>query len=405
MGHIFVSLVWTRGIIGTVAFAALLGACSQATEVKPSSISSLKASEFETLHTPIPSSGQLAATNWLEQNAYDLDLIRALPLAERSARLNQAVYDFCEGGTASSPPDINDLFKNCKTACGGFSYVLRAMLEATGARTRYVNLLNIPQQGNHTGVEVRIDDDWAYFDPTFGAYFTENGTVDGRVLGLSEIASSTQKINLEDKVLQASNTRMDVINSPLETLYAETFQHAYMDLQNYQLPEFLSYGDPREMILLEVDVRLQDRRARIGNLEAADFQSLSNGWLADTNAILLNDDFTDDTSYNASMLWGRNRPSMTVVALDNATIGEGGLISLIFWNGAKTDVTLQIMPMGKTLSLRANRFATLPTGRSRLDIPYRAQERNARFALRNTEEAGVIYLFGIEVTPGLSTQK
>ena len=61
------------------------------------------------------------------------------------------------------------------------------MLEYLGHQTRYVNFHNIPQQGNHSAVEVLIDSKWGFLDPTFGAYFTKNGFATGDLLSLNEI--------------------------------------------------------------------------------------------------------------------------------------------------------------------------------------------------------------------------
>ena len=69
------------------------------------------------------------------------------------------------------PQDINDLFAHCVTACGGRSYVLRGLLAACGLHSKYQNIYNIPIQGNHSAVEVMLNEQVAFLDPTFGAFF------------------------------------------------------------------------------------------------------------------------------------------------------------------------------------------------------------------------------------------
>ncbi len=105
---------------------------------------------------PIPQSGIDAATEWYARQGLRLEAFRNMPIAEAGKRLNQVVYGFCSSGSPSSP-DINQLFHQCTTACGGYSYVLRGLLKAISAETRYANFYNIPNQGNHTAVEVKLE--------------------------------------------------------------------------------------------------------------------------------------------------------------------------------------------------------------------------------------------------------
>lgn len=106
--------------------------------------------------SPIDSAGRKAARFWLDRQGIDFSKLKTMSPSERAARPNQAVYDFCENGHADTPNGVNDLYKTCATACGGISYVLRGLLEATGDRTRYAQFYNIPNQGNHTPVEVDL---------------------------------------------------------------------------------------------------------------------------------------------------------------------------------------------------------------------------------------------------------
>ena len=39
-------------------------------------------------------------------------------------------------------------------------------------QSRIVNFYNVPVQVGHTAIEIFIDDEWRFFDPSFGIYFT-----------------------------------------------------------------------------------------------------------------------------------------------------------------------------------------------------------------------------------------
>lgn len=195
-------------ILPTLVLGLFLASCNPAPapettrptpETKSTSAPALSKIDVKTL--PLDRDAIKAARAWYDRQGLDFKAISKLPLKERAARLNQAVYAYCEHG--STPGHINNLFETCKAACGGYSYVLRGVLEATGARTRYVNLYNIPNQGNHTVVEFEIDGEWPLYDPTFGAYFTENGEADGHPLSVQEVAYREQGRDLNDLVLQS----------------------------------------------------------------------------------------------------------------------------------------------------------------------------------------------------------
>lgn len=349
--------------------------------------------------TPIPKAGRAAARDWLKREGIALDALQSLSVAERAARLNQAVYRFCNNGTATTPVDINDLFEDCETACGGISYVLRGVLEATGARTRYVHLHNIPNQGNHTAVEVDLGDGrWAFFDPTFGVYFVSSkaGSLSKDVLSLAEIAGSASDTVLKDRVRQAPKASRETLSADLLSLYDARFDHPYMSLSNYRIAEALSYDDPREWMVLDVDLRLSQGRASLGDASAMQMDGLSAAWLADTNAQLLNEDLTDDVSYNASRLWA-TRPHLTTVTLRPLTVGSTGVIEFVVWNQTDIDAELQIMPLGKTVRLDFDRRVRLSPGKNQIAINLIAEEDRAQIGLKNLGPVPLVHLFGVSV--------
>lgn len=348
---------------------------------------------------PIPRSGQKAARRWMKGEGLDLKQLEVMPVTERAARLNQAVYNYCESGTATSPHDLNELFENCQTACGGFSYVLRSALEATGIRTRFVHLYNIPNQGNHTAIEVDVGGRWALFDPTFGVFFTSDGTASGYPLSLSEVAGTKSEEDLSKMVLQAVDAPNAAATISIDALYSETFGHLYMELRNYLVAEALSFEDPREWRMLEIDLRLKRGRGVMGDFTSEDFQSLNDSWLADTNDLLNNDDLTDDTSFNASRLWS-SLPYLTTLSVGPLDPGMAGEISILLWNPDSQHTDLQLMALGKSGSLNSERILSVPPGRSELKFPFMAHEPQLRIGLKNLGAVPVIHLFGVAAETG-----
>lgn len=71
--------------------------------------------------------------------------------------------------------------------CGGSSLALQLAARRLGFATRGVGHFGVPRQGGHTAVEVYWDDAWHYLDPSFGAFFTDDGTVAGDVLDFDTI--------------------------------------------------------------------------------------------------------------------------------------------------------------------------------------------------------------------------
>lgn len=346
---------------------------------------------------PLPRAARKAARDWFKRQGLDENVLSSIPASERAARLNQAIYHFCENGTAETPADMTELYRACKTACGGISYVLRGALEATGLRTRYAHLYNIPNQGNHTAVEVDLGNGrWGFFDPTFGTYFTHDGKLGGSVKSLTDIAASQSQSHLAQTVHQAPNEAREVLTDPLGRLYNARFDHPYMSLQNYRVAEVLSYDDPREWMILDIDLRLENGSASLGDFDAQTIDALSSAWLRDTNALLLNADLTDDVSYNASRLWA-TRPHLTTLSLSPARQDQVGQLDLVLFNSADVPTDVQILPLGKSVRIDAHRIISLHPGRNTLSLEVTAQESKVQLGLKNLGPVPVVHLFGTSV--------
>ncbi|WP_109259419.1 transglutaminase domain-containing protein [Hyphobacterium indicum] len=344
--------------------------------------------------SPVPDTTIEAALDWYEAAGLDADQIASLPVDERARRLTQAVYAHCEQGT-QSVSDIDELFQECVTACGGFSYVLRGLLEATGAQTRYVNLYNIPNQGNHTAVEVKINGHWAFYDPTFGVYFTEDGDPRGRILSLREITANYTEEGLADRVNQAREARLDILEQSMGELFSGEFDHPFMSLKNYQLAEARSRLDSRELVILDIPLELTGGTASIGDFEARTMADAQAAWLQQTNALLVDNDLSNDVSYLSHRLSNNQGERLTTISVSGLRPEQRYELTLLFFAAADSEV--QIASLGRTAFFGGRNVIPIEAGRTIQVGPFVAVENMAQFAVRNLDDTGTVGLLGVEV--------
>lgn len=337
-----------------------------------------------------------AAAQWFERQGIKLDDVMERPLEETAKRLTQAVYAFCVDGP--TPTDLDALFEECSTACGGYSYVLRGLLEALGAETRYANLYNIPNQGNHTAVEVKLGDRWGFFDPTFGVYFTEDGSAGGKTLSLRQIAYEIPQGELDGHVRQSRKALEPFVDEPIEGLFNEPFDHPYMALLNYQVAEHISVGE-QSGFMLSLDIPLQIERgiASIGSIEAADLATLQGEWLTETNATLNDDDPINDTSFNASMLYNDGMERKTTLSLYGLQAGEQYELILLLHREGNMSGKVQVSSIGKAVRFPSSGVFEVPVGSALFAAKLLSYRETAQIEVRNMEEGGIVHLLGVRV--------
>lgn len=346
---------------------------------------------------PIPDAGISAASAWFDDQGIREDGLANMPVAEVGKRLNQAVYSFCQHG--SQPGDINELFVRCTAACGGYSYVLRGLLEALGHETRYANFYNIPNQGNHTAVEVRLEDgSWGFLDPTFGAFFTVDGKAEGQLLPITSIAYELPFGSLGQHVLQSAKVGADILGSPLAQLYPLKFDHQYMVLENYQVAEQISTGETGTELTLEVPLDVVDGRAEIGTPDLASLQEMQAKWLEDTNATLNDEDPLNDTSFNTSMLYAdADVDRETVITVDGLEPGHRYQLKLTFRANPNVTGRMQINGVGKAVRIAPAEGVTVSSDGVVYEAKFTPLRRFAQFRVRNMEETGVVHLLGVHI--------
>lgn len=327
---------------------------------------------------------------WFHQQGYDVADFEAIPQREIVLRLNQAVYSFCEAGTA--PSDIDDMYTDCVGQCGGFAYVLRGLLTELGIETRNANLHNIPNQGNHTAVEALVDDRWMFVDPTFGVFFTENGQPDGRVLSLNAINFEYRQQDLADFVLQARKASSHVDRDSLSTLYNDVFDHEFMVLRNYQVAEQIEYGFADSSLNLDIPLSLNGGSARIGGDELIDSTANESSWLEATNQTLLDDDPLNDVSFNTSYLFPNK---LVTLSLHDLIPGHPYLVRM-FLASDRDNQSLEISNIGKGVQLDRGRSVMQKKGTHTVDVRLSAKRSVGTIMLRSVGSSKM-RLFGIEV--------
>ncbi len=112
------------------------------------------------------------------------------------------IGDFKVGSTDAQVS--NDIINNIGS-CGNFCNILAALLVEQGIESRIITLANHPENYGHVVLEVKINDKWSVYDPTYGAYYTTTpeNTKDPYVLSYEELKSGRGD---EEDVTQVVNT-------------------------------------------------------------------------------------------------------------------------------------------------------------------------------------------------------
>jgi hypothetical protein len=217
-------------------------------------------------------------------------------------KINAFVHNYC---SCESPLEMNieNLLKNCRTACGGYVYVFQQIAKFYGIQTRTVYLFNISLQGNHAMVEVKYGEDkWALFDPTFGTYFTPEGKPSEIPYSLDDLYFYCSPDTLIRHVLQARAIHPLDINSPIDALYlSRSFNAANMKLSTYLSADAYGNPAPYEYSLLWMDIDMRKSTYQFGG-PAKTIEEGDARFLGITNR-LLNDKIPNNRiSYNISFL-------------------------------------------------------------------------------------------------------
>ena len=63
-------------------------------------------------------------------------------------------------------------FRDAIGSCGDYSNILSALCATQGWETHIITLANYPETAGHVVAEIKVNDRWCVYDPTYGAYYT-----------------------------------------------------------------------------------------------------------------------------------------------------------------------------------------------------------------------------------------
>lgn len=338
------------------------------------------------------------AAGWFEKQRYDLAAFKDMLPKDAVLRLNQAVYSFCRSGSA--PADLDDMYIDCVGQCGGFSYVLRGLLDEIGIQNRYANLYNIPMQGNHSAVEALVGDRWIFVDPTFGVAFSDDGTAEGHMLSLDEVYHTYRHEKLEDLVLQARKKSSDAAKEALALLYDGVFSHDYMELRNYKVAERVDYGLDGRILNLDIPLWIENGRAEIGGKAADGSENLEGVWLDLTNQTLLDDQLLNDVSFNTSYLYPDKLVTLSLFDLEPDLPYKLGLLIKVDRGGQ----TLQVANVGKGMQIDRSEHPLAREGVHEVEVGFTSKRSTGAILLRSVGTSK-LRLFGVQVIENPTRQR
>lgn len=112
----------------------------------------------------------------------DLDKLAAQVKRIRGPQVLQGLYlnAWLYGSLELSIKDRNgsstiESLEKLNGACGHRDMTFREVGERLGWKSRRIGFHNVPIQVAHVGTEVWLDNDWRFFDPTFGIFLTPKG--------------------------------------------------------------------------------------------------------------------------------------------------------------------------------------------------------------------------------------
>lgn len=189
-------------LAAAVALFSLLGSCTQQSAEEPLAPASVIVPDkpekpdlsYEAMlaYVPAEERGEVTA---LVDGLIDAALGAARDADARTRVLLMTWYVHSHFESADvSPYSIAGMLREQKAQCGGSSITLQLMARRLGYRTRTAGFFGIPNQGGHTTAEVEWDGRWHYVDPTYGAFLTSDGTLDGEIVSFDTMQAHRYEI-------------------------------------------------------------------------------------------------------------------------------------------------------------------------------------------------------------------
>ncbi len=352
------------------------------------------------LSSEISGTGQLESDtkhikHWIKENITPhYGDIADLDNFEKAKIINYAVYNSCILSSHNlAPSEINQLFYDCKTQCGGYSYVMEHVLSFYGVNNRRVNIYNVPQVGNHTAVEVEVADGiWSFFDPTYGTYFVSEGQP--YPASLSDIGQSFDVEDLKNGARQALLNRTGFAKYE----YKNEFTDEYMNVENYisfEQIEFVGETVARPLVI-PIDLASGSFQTRILENDSTEQEFVDN-WLAYTYETLNDDDPLNNTSFVAGFLT-YDRKDISIVRIDNMQPNTEYRFRFQYFTS--NEMTLSIVPVGIESNVNPSGIVQMGQGQGVTEMTVSSDTTRAQIMMnRGNGEVGYLRIGSISITP------
>lgn len=346
--------------------------------------------------------GVVAARQLLNKNIGDWKKLCQYSASDLTKLLNAFVYNYCEKPkSGESLNDINSLFSNCYTACGGRSYVLRGLLAVYGIKSSYRNIYNIQKQGNHSAVEVGFKDKLLFLDPTFGVFFTKK-SINDIPLSLDEIIYFFNKTNLVKHVYQSikiSKYSM-IFKLPINKIYSQHFDSSLMDIESYIEHENSEKLDAGKILFLTANITLKNDHYSVGCMNADSAESASLCFLKETNNLYSGTHANKYISYVFNTLgFLSNQFRINIFKLNDLNPDSIYRISLLINKSNSQPSVLHISPyLNRLLFAPNNKKIDLKKGLMIYQLLFKARYKNADFMLYLSPESHeIVNLYGFSI--------
>jgi hypothetical protein len=366
-------------------------------------------SDLKSIFKSRAQNNSVPAENFIQKNLGNKNILSKIDKNDLLKRLNAIVFNHCKNEVPhTGKEEITELYETCKTACGGYSYVLKGLLEAFGFKVRYLNFYNLPNQGNHTAIEVEFPDGrWVFLDPTFGTFFTKEGKIDGALMSIDEVRYQPNRKALLSKVFVAVKDAKDeqkinyskYIDSNLKKIYEKNkFNFKYMKLSNYLLAEQVEHVGSSSLVPLVANIKLNKGEYRLGQMDFENISSGVNSFLKDTNELLKDSDLSNDVSFLFSKV-GNYSPyfrSLNIINIENMKKNKEYQLKLSGF--AYNESSLLIKTIGRNIVLKKNEVNKISPGKFSKTKIFKAQSGKGQILITVAPPERMVDLLYLEVS-------
>ena len=340
-----------------------------------------------------------AASGFLDRHfGTDRDRLAALPPAELAKRLTYAVFNYC---TNTRPfVELEQLFEVCRAQCAGYVYVLGGLLSSFGLETRHSGLYNIPQQGNHSVLEVEIRPGvWGLYDPTFGTFLAPDRGVDDEPFSMDSLQFALSPSEVTTHVFGAVQGPISIAARAAlgELFVAGRFEHLYMRPENYVFAEDYGEDDPNLPLNLRVVIRVNGGSGAFGTQDPHVLDKAEQQFLKLTRRTYRENAEHGRVSYRLSRLGMSNRDTRALIDFRGLRPGYDYEVKLMGVNSRGSFAfTAELIEGGGVLDQRGP--IRIPTGP--YSIPLRVKPASDRAVLMlesYPDEGDYVRLFRIEI--------